>query len=87
MREVTVPTGSRRRWKTLIFCVAPLAVLTAVFVFRIPVSQVLLWALILLCPLSHLLQGHGGHAHDQEPGGTVDPDRPAGPGAGRRNVP
>jgi hypothetical protein len=63
MQDTAARTSTRRRWITLLFCVAPLAVLAAVFVFGIPISQVLVWALILLCPLSHLLHGHGGHAH------------------------
>lgn len=63
MREATRTTGNRRRWIALLFCVAPLAALTAVFLLGIPVSQVLLWAVILLCPLSHLLLGRGGHGH------------------------
>jgi hypothetical protein len=65
MHEATPTTGNRRLWITLLFCVAPLAILAAVFVFGIPVSRVILWALILLCPLSHLLHGHGGHNHGQ----------------------
>ncbi|OFX35281.1 MAG: hypothetical protein A2Z07_12130 [Armatimonadetes bacterium RBG_16_67_12] len=72
MHDATARIGTRRRWLTLLFCVAPLAVLAAVFVFGIPISQVLVWALILLCPLSHLLHGHGGHSRasraDTNPG-------------------
>lgn len=59
--------GGRRLWISLLFCVAPLVVLTAVLVFRIPVSTVLLWAIILLCPLSHLLLGRGGGGHAHAP--------------------
>lgn len=55
---------NRRSWVTLLFCIAPLAALAAVFVFRIPVSTVLLWAIVLLCPLSHLM---GRHGHGPKP--------------------
>lgn len=55
--------GNRRRWIGLLFCAAPLIALTAVLVFGIPVSQVLLWAFILVCPFSHLLLGRGSHRH------------------------
>lgn len=56
-------------------CLLPLAALTAIFVFRLQVSTVLLFGLILLCPTMHLfmLRDHAGpHAHDQSrpnPGG------------------
>lgn len=70
MHNAVSRSGSRRRWITLLFCVAPLAVLAAVFVFGVPLNQVLLWALILLCPMSHLLFGHGGHGRASQTQGT-----------------
>ena len=73
MEHQTTPAGGTRpRWTTLLFCAAPLAALIAIFVFRIPVGQVLLWGLVLLCPLSHLLFGHGGHSHAHASGSQVD---------------
>lgn len=62
-RQAIPVTGTRRHWITLLFCVAPLVALAAIFLLGIPASRVLLWAFVLLCPLSHLLLGRGGHGH------------------------
>lgn len=87
MRDADRSVGHRRLWRTLLFCVVPLAALAAVFLLGVPVSQVLLWAIILLCPLSHLLLGWRGHGHAAPPmekpaaGGAHGPSRLPGPPA------
>ena len=60
----------RKHWMLMaIGCGLPLLGLTAVFLFKLQLSSVLLFGLVLLCPLVHLLmlRSHGGHDH-QKPG-------------------
>ena len=53
-------------WFHTLLCLAPIAGIAAVWIFQVPVSNVLLIALVLVCPLRHLqMTGHGSHAeHD-----------------------
>ena len=56
----------------LLCCLIPVIGLTAVYFFKVPLNNVLLYGMILLCPLSHLLMmkfmGHDEHSSDQHAG-------------------
>ena len=59
--------GNRHLWFMLLCCLIPIAALGAIFLFGVPTSNVLIFGMILLCPLLHILMmGLGGHAHGQQ---------------------
>ncbi len=72
----------RHMWLMLLCCLIPLIGLGAIYGLGIPANNVLLFGMILLCPLSHfLLMGLGGHEHGETPssagGGHCAPAKPA----------
>jgi DUF2933 family protein len=50
----------------LVCCLVPVAGLAAFYVFRVPLNTLLVGAMVLLCPLSHILMMRSmGHGQDE----------------------
>jgi len=67
-------TQGRRSILIVACLVAAGAAVVAVGLFHVPIRSLLFFGMIALCPLSHLLMGHGAHGH----GGTSHADHYAG---------
>ncbi len=77
--ENQTSNSSRHLWIMVLCCVIPMAAVAAIFVFGIPLSQLAVYALILLCPLSHILMMRFmGHEHGGTLQGTTGPAASAG---------
>ena len=53
-------------------CLVPLAALAAILVFKIPVTSVIFFGIILLCPVLHLLMMGNMMGHPAERGASSD---------------
>jgi len=55
-------------WIMILCCLIPIIGLAAIYLFNVPVGNVLFFGLILLCPVSHLLMmkymGHNQSSDD-----------------------
>lgn len=63
---------SRHMLIMILCCLTPVAALSAIYIFKVPVSTTLTFGLILLCPLGHLLMMGmmGGHDHGHAASGS-----------------
>lgn len=67
MQGLKIPVPARfSGWVLPIFCLLLIGAAIAVTQFDLSVSKLLVWTLVLACPLSHFLFGHRGHGHAAE---------------------
>jgi predicted Na+-dependent transporter len=65
MRILKVMTMNKRHALIMLACcLIPLVALGAIFIFKVPVNNVLYFGLVLLCPVLHLLMMGSMLKHD-----------------------
>ncbi len=65
IREIVGKARQNHLLVMLVCCLAPIAVVYVGVTYLGWSRSILLWSVLLLCPLSHILlmRGHGGHDH------------------------
>jgi len=76
-------TNRRHALIMLLCCLVPVAAFVAIWVLGLPLNSVLLFAIVLLCPLIHLFLMRGGHQHQEVEGDPVEIFSRGGNGPGR----
>ncbi len=66
--------GHRHSWWIMMLCIAPIVAIAVINVLGLQLSSVLLYAVILLCPLSHLLMMRGMREGDEDRHRHADDD-------------
>jgi hypothetical protein len=67
-----------RPWLVIAGCLLIAGAILAVWFLDIPARNWLLLLLVLACPLSHLLMGHGEHNHQAHDDASGPPTTPTG---------
>lgn len=65
MTEHNHGSGNKHLLIMILCCLAPIAALAAISILKIPLTTALTVALVLLCPLGHLLLMRGMQGSDQ----------------------